>query len=229
MPTRAPVPNLVATSASAIVALSEDDALLRALTVAIVEQAAVVTSPSVDRFIDQLAANRAQVALIDAAAAPAPVDGFMARLHRQFPGVAIVLTGSAQLQTELSAQIADGTIFRFAHKPASAQRLKLFIHAALRRSQERAAAGEPAKPSETATATAPVRAGAGSGKQGRAVTAAAGRSEDGYRERTTRHGEARSAWPGWLWAMIGLALGALSVVAWLATGHALPMPHPRPP
>jgi TonB family protein len=39
------------------------------------------------------------------------------------------------LQNQFAAQLADGTIFRFAHKPASAQRLKLFVDAALLRRQ----------------------------------------------------------------------------------------------
>lgn len=136
MPTRAPVPSPVATSSSAIVALSQDEALLRALMMTMLEQAAIVTSASIDRFIEQVAANCAQVALIDATSAPSPVAAFTERLRAQFPELRMVLTGSASLQTELSAQIADGTIFRFAAKPASAQRLKVFLNAALRRSCE---------------------------------------------------------------------------------------------
>jgi TonB family protein len=119
----------------AIVALSEDPLLLEALTVAAIEQAAVVTSPSADRFADQLVANAAAVALIDAAAAPAPLDEFIANVHRQFPQLLLLLAGPALLQNQFAAQLADGTLFRFAHKPASAQRLKLFVDAALLRRQ----------------------------------------------------------------------------------------------
>jgi TonB family protein len=117
----------------AIVALSEDPLLLEALTMAAIDQAAVVTSPSADRFADQLVANAAAVALIDAAVAPAPLDEFIANIHRQFPQLLLLLAGPALLQNQFAAQIADGTIFRFAHKPASAQRLKLFVDAALLR------------------------------------------------------------------------------------------------
>jgi protein TonB len=115
----------------AIVALSEDPLLLEALTLAAIDQAAVVTSPSADRFADQLVANAAAVALIDAAAAPTPLDGFIATLHQQFPQLLLLLAGPASLQNQFAAQIADGTIFRYVHKPASAQRLKLFVDAAL--------------------------------------------------------------------------------------------------
>jgi hypothetical protein len=41
MPTRAPVPSPIATSSSAIVALSQDDVLLRALMATMLEQAAM--------------------------------------------------------------------------------------------------------------------------------------------------------------------------------------------
>jgi TonB family protein len=118
-----------------IIALSEDPMLLEALTLAAMDQACVVSSPSADRFADQLVATASAVALIDATAAPAPLDGFIASLHQQFPQLLLLLAGPASLQSQFAAQIADGTIFRFAHKPASAQRLKLFVDAALLRRQ----------------------------------------------------------------------------------------------
>ncbi|MFI4868061.1 MAG: TonB family protein [Steroidobacterales bacterium] len=118
-----------------IVALSEDPLLLEALTLAAINQAAVVTSPSADRFADQLVANAAAVALIDAAAAPTPLEGFIATVHQQFPQLLLLLAAPAALQNQFAAQLADGTLFRFAHKPASAQRLKLFVDAALLRRQ----------------------------------------------------------------------------------------------
>src|ERR1700692_4309173 len=59
-----------ATSASlSIVALSEDPMLLEALTLAAIDQPDVVSSPSADRFADQLVANTAAVARIDAVVA----------------------------------------------------------------------------------------------------------------------------------------------------------------
>jgi TonB family protein len=130
-----PPPAAAGRASLAIVALSEDPLLLEALTAAAIGQAAVCTSPSADRFADQLVANAAAVALIDAAVAPAPLDEFIANVHRQFPQLLLLLAGPALLQNQFAAQLADGTIFRFAHKPASAQRLKLFVDAALLRRQ----------------------------------------------------------------------------------------------
>ena len=131
----APPPSAGSRASLAIVALSEDPLLLEALTHAAIGRAAVITSPSADRFADQLVANAAAVALIDAAAAPTPLDGFIATLHQQFPQLLLLLAGPALLQNQFAAQLADGTVFRFAHKPASAQRLKLFVDAALLRRQ----------------------------------------------------------------------------------------------
>jgi TonB family protein len=128
-------PVAAARASLAIIALSEDPLLLEALTLAAIDRAAVITSPSADRFADQLVSNAAAVALIDAGAAPTPLDGFIATLHQQFPQMLLLLAGPASLQNQFAAQLADGTIFRFAHKPASAQRLKLFVDAALLRRQ----------------------------------------------------------------------------------------------
>jgi TonB family protein len=109
--------------------------LLESLTQAAIGAASVIDSPTADRFADQLVANAAVVALVDAAAAPVPLEPFIAQLHRQFPQLLLLLAGPAALQNQFAAQLADGTIFRLAHKPASAQRLKLFVDAALLRRQ----------------------------------------------------------------------------------------------
>jgi periplasmic protein TonB len=116
----------------AIVALSDDPLLLEALAGAAFEGGSVSSSPSSDRFIDQLVANGAGIALIDAASVNTPLKSFLATLREQFPQLLLLLTGPAQLQAQFSAQLADGSLFRFVHKPASSQRLRLFIDAATR-------------------------------------------------------------------------------------------------
>lgn len=132
----APAPSLELPKSPAVVALSEDHPLLQSLTEAVIERIAVVTCPSADRFVDQLVANGAEIALIDVAIAPKPLDVFLLALHRQFPQLQLVVVGAAELQAQLSSQIGAGTIFRFVPKPASAQRLKLLLFAALRRREQ---------------------------------------------------------------------------------------------
>jgi len=125
-------PRPVSAPVATIIALSDDPVLLEALSGAARAGSAVITSPTTDRFIDQLVANGAGIALIDASSLSAPLKGFIATLLEQFPQLLLILAGPAALQAQFSSQIADGTIFRFVHKPASSQRLKLFIDAALR-------------------------------------------------------------------------------------------------
>jgi protein TonB len=55
------------------------------------------------------------------------------RLHSQLPDVVLVVAGDGAAQSELTALITDGTIYRFVHKPVSAQRVKLFVDAAWRK------------------------------------------------------------------------------------------------
>lgn len=129
----APAPSLELPASPAVVALSEDHPLLQSLTQAVLERIAVVTCPSADRFVDQLVANGAEMALIDASIAPKPLDVFLLALHRQFPQLQVIVVGAPALQTQLATQISDGVVFRFAPKPASAERLKALLFAALRR------------------------------------------------------------------------------------------------
>ena len=128
-----------------IAALSDDPNLLDALHGAVQARAALIVSPSADRFADQLVADGASIALIDASSVPPPLKTFIALIREQFPQMLLILAGAASVQAQLTEQIAVGTIFRFVHKPVSSQRLKFFIDAAMRaRSPEQAAADEPA-------------------------------------------------------------------------------------
>jgi hypothetical protein len=129
-----------------IVALSDDPNLLDALSGAAQTQAALILSPSADRFADQLVANAARIALIDASSVAPPLKAFIALVHEQFPQLRLILAGAASVQTQLAEQIAAGTIFRFVHKPVSSQRLKFFIDAALRDRTPEEAAGDRAAP-----------------------------------------------------------------------------------
>lgn len=141
----APAPPLaLPPSAPAVVALSDDHPLLQAVTAAVIQRIAVVTCPSAEAFVDQLVANGAEIALIDASIAPNPVDIFLLALRRQFPQLQLVVVGPAALQQQLARQIGDGTDFRFAAKPASVERLKSLLLAALHRRERALADAEAA-------------------------------------------------------------------------------------
>jgi hypothetical protein len=133
-----------------IVAIADDAALLDSIARAGCGHDVVITSPTADRFIDQLVANGAAIAIIDAGCAPQPLAGFIERIHAQFPQLLLILAGNATLQAAFASHLVDGTLFRFAHKPASAQRMQLFIDAARRHLET----GEPGAPQVQSAAPA---------------------------------------------------------------------------
>lgn len=123
--------------AAPIVTLSEDPTLLEAISAAALDLVPVIVAPSADRFVDQVVASGGELALIDAAAIPDNLAQFLESVHRQFPALRLLLAGPGNVQHLIGAQMTDGTVYRFVHKPASAQRLRLFIDAALRERQTR--------------------------------------------------------------------------------------------
>jgi hypothetical protein len=88
---------------------------------------------SLERFVDQLVSGSVAVAVVDCSLVPEPTGQFMLRLRDQFPCLALIAAGDSTDQSSISGLIADGTVCRFVHKPASGQRLGLFIEAGLRR------------------------------------------------------------------------------------------------
>jgi TonB family protein len=163
-------PTLPARPALTIVALSEDPVLLEAITNAALDWGSVIASPSPDRLVDQLVASGAELALIDSAVSPAALADFLDSLHRQFPRLQILVAGPGTVQHQIATQISDGTVFRFAHKPASAQRLKLFVDAALRQQQARIAEeilATPVSPGAAAPSAASLRVGGPQDSNGR--------------------------------------------------------------
>ncbi len=119
-----------------IVVLSEDAMLLGAVMTAALDQATVVVCSSTDRFVDQLVATTPELAVIDAAAT-GDLPMLLDSLRQQFPQMQLLVAGPGNVQHLIARQLGDGTVFRFAHKPTSAARLKLFVDAALRERQTR--------------------------------------------------------------------------------------------
>lgn len=83
-----------------------------------------------------LMAHHAGVAVIDCAAVASPIEQLTARLQSQFPEMVLIVAGGIDEQGQLAAQITDGTVHRFLHKPVSEQRVRLFVEAAWRRHEE---------------------------------------------------------------------------------------------
>jgi TonB family protein len=124
-----------------LVALTHDDLLRETLTAVAPEH---VLSFAVDEsdLTRHLYAEPAGVAFLDSAALSTPAPQLTERLRAQFPDLVLIVAGGPEDQAALSHQVTNGTVYRFLHKPVSAQRVKLFVDAAWRRHDvEHAATG----------------------------------------------------------------------------------------
>jgi TonB family protein len=125
-----------------LVLLAHDESLIEAL-VSVVPGASLTVVSDDAALANQLIGGHVGVVFIDAGAAHSP--GAMAqltqRLHNQLPDVVLVVAGDGAAQSEVAALVADGTIYRFVHKPVSAQRVKLFVDAAWRKREGSGASG----------------------------------------------------------------------------------------
>lgn len=116
---------------------------------------------------DQLMQPDAGLALLDAQALGVPSDAAVDALKNQFPEALLMVAGHATEQTLLASRIAEQKVFRFIHKPASAQRLRLFVEAALHSGDRPAhaapaggaAASGSAPPPDSSTSMLPIMAG----------------------------------------------------------------------
>lgn len=117
--------------------------LREAMQSAVQDIASVAVAASTVQLVDEMLATEAELVLIDAAAAPSKLDEFLRQVHSQFPAAQVLLAGTGSVQSRMAALIGDGTVFRFIHKPVSAQRLKLFVDSALRERQVRQEAIAP--------------------------------------------------------------------------------------
>jgi TonB family protein len=129
-------------AAENLVLLAHDGSLIEALaSVVPAESLAVVADDAA--LARQLLGGQVGVVFIDAdtAHAPGTTAQLAQRLHSQLPDVVLVVAGDGAAQSELASLVADGTIYRFVHKPVSPQRVKLFVEAAWRKRGDGSASG----------------------------------------------------------------------------------------
>jgi protein TonB len=115
--------------------LTHDDLLIQALAGVVAPGSLTVVADEAD-LGGQLMSGQAGVVFIDAgegAEQAARTAQLTQRLHSEAPDVVLVVAGDGAAQSELAALITDGVIYRFVHKPVSAQRVKLFVDAAWRK------------------------------------------------------------------------------------------------
>jgi len=115
-----------------LVALTNDSALIRALQELSADSVAVHVVSDMRTLSDELLQHVGAVALIDAQSLDAPIEGAVDAITTQFPDLRLMIAGHSAEQNALARRIANQSVFRFVHKPASPQRLKLFLDAAAR-------------------------------------------------------------------------------------------------
>lgn len=129
-----------------LVTLTNDSALIRALQELSSDNVSVHVVSDMRTLSDELLQHIGAVALIDAQSLDAPIEGAVDAITTQFPDLRLMIAGHSAEQNALARRIANQSVFRFVHKPASPQRLKLFLDAAARpvESPRARAATEPA-------------------------------------------------------------------------------------
>lgn len=129
--------------AEKLLLLTHDQSLIEALIGVVPADSLSVVSEEV-ALASQVVSGRVGVVFIDADAPHSPPGAtaqLIRRLHQELPDVVLVVAGDGAEQSELAALVTDGTIYRFVHKPVSAQRLKLFVDAAWRKREGASASG----------------------------------------------------------------------------------------
>ncbi len=147
--------------------LSVDNVLLDTIEEVVSADHAISIAQNEVELADLILSTSCGVALLDAAAVPAELERFTARLRAQFPDLVLIVAGGSEHQSALAAQIAGSEVYRFLHKPVSAQRIRAFVDAALRRHAEEHALNVTVEADAAARAApATVAAPASRGPQG---------------------------------------------------------------
>jgi TonB family protein len=116
-----------------LIALTRDARLVATLKRVTDPAHAILPVGSEVALSSALLTHQGGVAVIDCAAVATAVTRLIDHLHAQFPELVLIVAGSADEQGMLAAQITDGSVHRFLHRPLSEQRVRLFVEAAWRR------------------------------------------------------------------------------------------------
>jgi protein TonB len=145
-PTETPIAEAVrrglgASARETLLVLTQDASLIASVrAVASTERELLFVAAETD-LATQLLASGAGVVVIDSAAALSSISQLVRSLKHQFPDLVLIVAGGASEQSALTAQVSSGEVYRFLHKPASVQRVRLFVDAAWRRREKGDASG----------------------------------------------------------------------------------------
>jgi TonB family protein len=116
-----------------VVVLSADPTLIDLLRDSLAGVHRVWRADDATHAADLMVASGNAVLLIDASLADHNTKDLVVQVHQQFPDLAIIVAGRRDDEHELAHLVSEGVIFRFLHKPASAERIRNFVDATQRR------------------------------------------------------------------------------------------------
>jgi FixJ family two-component response regulator len=140
-----------------VVVLSTDTLLFDAIRAAIGERNPVWRARSAEESVDMLLTGRCGVLLVDLAAVSTQPATLVEQIVEQFPDVVVVVAGRREDEALLAQLISEGLIYRFMHKPLSAKRAGMFLHAATRCHVERRDSEAKQRPLLALSGTLPTR------------------------------------------------------------------------
>lgn len=148
-PPRATIPVTAPGSASAgpgpapsgcanVIVLAADPMLIDLLRDSLTGTHRIWRADDATHAADLLVAAGNAVLLVDASLADHDTRGLVTEVHKQFPDLPIIVAGRRDDEAELAPLVSSGVIFRFLHKPASAERIRNFVEATQRRAKSAA-------------------------------------------------------------------------------------------
>lgn len=119
-----------------VIVLSADPALIALLRDSLAGNHRVWRADDATHAADLVVAAGNAVLLVDASLADHDTRTLVNAIHAQFPDLAIIVAGRRDDEAELAPLVSQGAIYRFLHKPASAERIRNFVDATQRREQQ---------------------------------------------------------------------------------------------
>lgn len=126
-----------------VIVLSADPVLIDLLRDSLAGTHRVWRADDAAHAADLMVAAGNAALLLDSALADAKVKDLVIQINKQFPDLPIIVAGNRDDEATLGALISQGTVFRFLHKPASAERIRNFVDATQRRPQQLGASATP--------------------------------------------------------------------------------------
>jgi TonB family protein len=119
-----------------VIVLSADPMLIDLLRDSLAGSHRVWRADDATHAADLMVAAGNAALMLDAALADANAKDLVTQIHKQFPDLPIIVAGNRDDEAVLAPLISQGTVFRFLHKPASAERIRAFVDATQRRPQQ---------------------------------------------------------------------------------------------